>query len=313
MASLLSNGVFQELILLCKPVDVFSFAIRYHADENSSTIPVETAHSIHSLPFIFINHNEFRSTACTIFCSYTARNTSRLIGDTIVLDSTVTLEIMNAMQLGSIWFEIEAIKTAVEDLVRPFKRIDFNLFISILRFPIAAYHLAFWLRDELAEFNYMQWRREFLEKGGSQESSGNPDSKQRVNRNTSKGRGINRFSDKVLPSAVVDLTQFKNFTNRVRPTDGGGSQLETLGRRESRWDSSSSTSSLISCVAGISYNQPWRDHDSKIWVKILTVVLEEYSENQDVADSNPGHISVEDMSNEFISKFLGLKGGKAAT
>lgn len=138
MSALVTAGVFQELILLCKPVDVFSFAIRYYADEKITIMPVETAHSIHTLPFIFVNNSEFRrldveeaavheesllisflspltlSTACTIFCSSNARpmpnmHNTKATGDTI--DPAATLDIINAMQLGSLWFEIKAIQS----------------------------------------------------------------------------------------------------------------------------------------------------------------------------------------------------------
>jgi hypothetical protein len=36
--------------------------------------------------------------------------------------------------------------------VNGLRKVDFELFVSALRFPIASYQLAFWLKDELNEF-----------------------------------------------------------------------------------------------------------------------------------------------------------------
>ena len=94
---------FQEAALICRPRDVFGFAVRYFRDEKQAT--PEEAHAIHMLPFLLVNHKQFKSAACTIYCQQ-INNDSNFKN---FLDGSVVLDIINRMDLESYGLQIKSI------------------------------------------------------------------------------------------------------------------------------------------------------------------------------------------------------------
>lgn len=94
---------FQDAILAARPRDIFSFSIRYFRDEKASS--PEEAHAIHMLPFLFCNEQEFRSAACTIYCSQI--NADTLYKDS--LDGATVLDIISRISFESLRLKVKVI------------------------------------------------------------------------------------------------------------------------------------------------------------------------------------------------------------
>lgn len=98
-------GNFQEALLLCRPRNILRFSSRYFKDEESEN--KEEAHAVHTLPFLLLNQNEFRSVACTIFC----KQISTGAVSSEYLDVAVVQELIRKMDLPGFWFEVDTIET----------------------------------------------------------------------------------------------------------------------------------------------------------------------------------------------------------
>jgi hypothetical protein len=94
------NGL-QEALILCRPREVLSFAVRYFFDEKTDNF--EESHAIHSLPYLLNDQKEFKKASCTIFCQ-------QITSSKVHLDGSILLEIIKNMNLGCFWFEIKAIE-----------------------------------------------------------------------------------------------------------------------------------------------------------------------------------------------------------
>ncbi len=90
------------------------------------------------------------------------------------------------------------------DQLSVLKKVDFNLFVAALRFPIACYQLAFWLKDEIIDycaFNVL--------KSGSVVSGSNSGS----SRNGAVGGNklLQQIFAETNKDAVIDIQKLKPF------------------------------------------------------------------------------------------------------
>jgi hypothetical protein len=231
MDQLCSN--LETTCVLCKPKSVFQFCLRYINDEKlslpSSVIQsfqnssqqtniqnqiIEEYHSIHFLPFLLFQVDEFRNYACIVFCAeqmygYFSRDLHQTVGnasepssssgfggtsnakiggDPVLLalkepgipssssmdsyapsnrnsnpstqaayreylDGNTVLDIVSAMDLQShLGFSCPFLDDLIVEKYEILKKIDFNLFITLLRFPLTCYQAIAWCKDELFDF-----------------------------------------------------------------------------------------------------------------------------------------------------------------
>jgi hypothetical protein len=94
---------FQDSLLTARPRDVFGFAVRYFLDEKAPN--PEEAHAVHMLPFLAFNNQQFKSAACTIFCSFTNTDTNYKN----YLDSATVCGVVQRMKLDALGLQIKSI------------------------------------------------------------------------------------------------------------------------------------------------------------------------------------------------------------
>jgi hypothetical protein len=229
MDQLCSN--LESTCVLCKPKSIFQFCLRYLNDEKlslpSSVIQnfqnhsqqtnilnqiIEEYHSIHFLPFLLFQADEFRNYACIIFCAeqmygYFSRDLHQTLGNTTehsssglsgsnntksggdpillalkepgipssssmdsyapsnrnsvpaqsayreYLDGNTVLDIVSAMDFQSLLgFNCQFLDDLIVEKYEILKKIDFNLFITLIRFPLTCYQAITWCKDELFDF-----------------------------------------------------------------------------------------------------------------------------------------------------------------
>jgi len=98
-----SMEYFQEELLICRPRDPFSFAIRYFKDEKLPN--PEEAHAVHMLPFLAFNHTQLQSALCTIYCHHTMSGAAPKSW----LDSATVLDIYQRMGLNSLKLKVKSV------------------------------------------------------------------------------------------------------------------------------------------------------------------------------------------------------------
>lgn len=172
------QAVFTKLYdaaLLCRPRNLIRFANRFLQDSKNYSRP-EEAHALHFLPFLLFQPEEFQNHACTLYCAYLTGKSILLSNNgqppqaqeqgggggggggqqqtTIplreYLDGPAMMEIIQAFDLPSLGIQTTSL---LEDLllekVEALKRIDFRLFLSILRLLFTLCTVQLWLRDEI--------------------------------------------------------------------------------------------------------------------------------------------------------------------
>lgn len=81
------------------------------------------------------------------------------------------------------------------EMLGKLKKIDFNLFVSVIRFPIACYQLVFWLKDELTDY--------FIANSLKMTNSG-------INGNHAHN-SLFLVTEQFRPEIMIDLTKLKVF------------------------------------------------------------------------------------------------------
>ena len=105
---------FQDSLLVARPRDVFGFAVRYFQDEKASS--PEEAHAVHMLPFLIFDNQQFKSAACTIFCSFTNTDTNYKN----YMASATVCSILHRIKLDALGLQIKSIDEVVTFYCQPY-------------------------------------------------------------------------------------------------------------------------------------------------------------------------------------------------
>eukprot|EP01039_Chlorochromonas_danica_P008973 gene8973-9905_t len=172
------QAVFTKLYdaaLLCRPRNLLRFANRFLQDSKNYSSRPEEAHALHFLPFLLFQPEEFQNHACTLFCAYLTGKSILLSNNgqqaqaqgqqdstksegggqqqTIslreYLDGPAMMEIIQAFDLPSLGIQTSLLEDLLMEKVEALKRIDFRLFLSILRLLFTLGTVQLWLRDEI--------------------------------------------------------------------------------------------------------------------------------------------------------------------
>jgi len=170
----------QQSILLSRPRDTITYAVRYLHDEKSDNSSYY--HAVHSLPFLLQLPDLFRSTACTVFCGIKYQRTScdrKDVRDIVRASATsvigcsqprqqITAPSGRAKQLSdsktvsvqlpddesdaaAVDWQVDVIDSVLKEHLKSLERFDFESFVVTLRLYLSCWIIILWVQSMIAQ------------------------------------------------------------------------------------------------------------------------------------------------------------------
>lgn len=124
----------QELVLICRPFDPISFAVRFFQDELDANVTL--AHSYHCLPYLPHHNFIFRSNACTVFVHELS------LGGKDTLDGSAIVRTVQKMKSDDL-FRLN-VEDSLRELFESFTAVDFDVFVAAIRLSICCNTIILW-------------------------------------------------------------------------------------------------------------------------------------------------------------------------
>jgi hypothetical protein len=168
-AALQSLQNLQEYVILCRPRDVTTFAVRYFKDEQ---LPYPTVlHAYHCLPYLLFEESSFQAYTCIVFSHELS-----LLGPTHdTLDTSTVLRAIQNMSsedffvsetiqqvsiygkllsLGPLSFVCTTAQV-ISEYIEPIQSFTFKSFVSAIRLPLCCFVLASWANRIFEEYRLL--------------------------------------------------------------------------------------------------------------------------------------------------------------
>jgi len=173
----------QQSLLLCRPRDTITFAVRYLHDEKSDNSAYH--HAVHSLPFLLQIPDLFRSTACTVFCGIKSQRTScdrtdirdvarasatsvigcsqplqqiaapagrgKQLSDSKTDSKIVSVQNPDESDAAAVDWQVDVIDSVLKEHLKSLERFDFESFVVTLRLYLSCWIIVLWVQSMIAQ------------------------------------------------------------------------------------------------------------------------------------------------------------------